>query len=112
MDNLVYVVGGNSRAYSGGGNVENFTGEATDLAHAILGLGVEYLDLIPARHGTVLGDPIFGPFGVPYALRDYTLRREGIDGAERASVVEGRERVEVAGSWIGFRNYLRSKDAV
>jgi len=112
VDNLVYVVGGDSGADSGSGDVENFTREAADLAHAVLGFGVEYLDLIPARHGSVLGDTIFGPFGVSYALGDDTLRREGIDGAEGASIVEGREGVEVASSWIGFRNYLRSKDVV
>lgn len=43
-------------------------------------------------------------------LRNGAHGRQWVDGSEGAGELEGREWVEVTGSWIRFRNYLRRKE--
>lgn len=49
MHNVVDVVGRHSGLSGSGGNVEDFTGEAADLAHALLLRLVEDRNLVPAN---------------------------------------------------------------
>lgn len=110
MDNLVDIIGRDSGADGGGGDIQDLAREAADLPHRILGLRVEDVDLRPARPRAVLRNAVFGPLGVGYSLRNDALRREGVDGSDGARVVEGGEGVVDARSWIRFRNYLRRED--
>lgn len=43
-------------------------------------------------------------------LRNGAGRREWVEGSEGTGKLERREWVEVTGSWIRFRNYLRRKE--
>ena len=55
------------------------------------------------------GNTVAGIVRVRDRLGDRSFGRQRIDGPQRAGVREGRIRIEGAGGWIWFRNYLRRK---
>ena len=113
VHDLVDLVGRDAGPHGSRGNVEHLAGQAADLAHALLCLGVELLDLVGADEGPAgLGDAIFGVVGVGDRCRDRAGVGEGVDGSERARVVEGGPGVEEAGVWIWFRNKLWREEAI
>lgn len=98
VNNLVDVVGRDARSNRRRSNIENFSGQAANLAHAILSLGVQLLDLVGANHApVVLGDAILCIVGARYRRRNFASRGKGVNGAERAGEVERGEGVEVVG---------------
>lgn len=54
------LVGGDARLDGSSGNVENFSGQSTDLAHAFNALLVQDLDFVAVYEAAVLGDAIGG----------------------------------------------------
>lgn len=108
MYNPVDLIGRDAGPHSSSSDVENLSGESADLAHRILCLLVQDLDLVPVDEGPPrLGDAIGGVVGVGDRLWDFTSRRQRIDGSEGAGVRKVRERVVVAGLWVRFRYYFR-----
>lgn len=111
MDYLVDIVGRNTGLHSSCGEVQNLTSKATDTAHALLLLLVQDLDAMLTEHALFrAGDTISSIVGVGDRLGNSALGRQRIDGAKRARVLERGVRVEKAGSWIRFRNYLRREE--
>ena len=110
MNHLIDVVGRHAGLQRAGRNIQDFTGQTAHTAHAILLLLVQDLDAALAEEA-LLGDrdTIFGVVRVGDGARDGALRRQRVDGTQTTGELEGGERVEIAGCWIRFRNYLRRK---
>lgn len=107
VNNLVNLVGGDAWPQGSSRDIQNFSRQTADLAHAILLLGVELLNLVrPNERSASLGNTIFGVIGVRYRLGDFALGRKRINWSEGSREAEGWEWVVVAGVWIGFRNHL------
>ena len=103
MTDLIKVIRGYARLKLRGSDVQYFAGQLTNLAHRLLGFGVEKIDFGPIK---ALLSPRYARFGivrVRYRLRDGTSRRKWIDRPDGAGKRMGRERVIEPGSWIGFR---------
>jgi hypothetical protein len=73
---LIDVVGRNAGFCRPRRNVQHFTRQPTDLAHALLLLLVQHRDLVPVDK-YLLGAryAILGVIGKLYALRDFAARR-------------------------------------
>lgn len=109
---LVYypvdLVGRDAGSDRSSSNVEDLSRQPADLAHRILCLLVEDLDLVPVDEGPpCLGYAVGGVVGVGDRLWDLTSWGQRVNGSERAGVRKVRERVVVAGLWVRFRYYFR-----
>lgn len=113
VDDLVNLVGRDARSQGGGSNVQDFSRQAAHLAHAILGLGVEDLDLVrPSERAAGLGDTVGSVVRVGDRLGDGALLGQRVDGSQGAGVGEGGEGVVVSGFWIRFRYYFWRNEVV
>jgi hypothetical protein len=111
VHNLVDLVGCDARPECRSGDVQHLSRQPAHLAHAILGLGIQLLDLVgPDERPAEFGDAIFRVVGMRYRLGHLAPRRKRVDWPQGAGEAEGRERVEVAGFWIWFRDDLWRKD--
>ena len=108
---LIQVVGGDSWFHLGSDNVEDLSRQAADLAHTILGLGIQELDLIPAQ-GAALGYARGSIVGVGDRLGHGASLRQRVDGSQGPGEGVGREGVELASRWIRFRDDLRRNEVV
>lgn len=85
VHDLVDLVGRDTRADGGGGNVEDFARKTADLAHALLCLGVEALDLVGAHErAAVLRDAVAGIVGVGDRGGNLSAFRKRVNGAQGA----------------------------
>lgn len=101
VDDLVNMVGGNSRLSGGGGDVKNLTGQLSNLSHGLNAFSIKDLELVSVDNGSaVLGVAILRPYGVRNGLGDLSRLRQRVDGTQRAGEVEAGEGVVVTGCWI------------
>lgn len=101
VHNLVDLVGRHTRLRGSGGNIKDLSRKLAGLAHSLLGLLVEDLDLVSVREGAaVLGVPVLPPCRVRDGLGQGAVLGQRVDGAEGAGVGIVGERVVVAGCWI------------
>jgi hypothetical protein len=113
VNDLVDVVSSDPRLCRSSCNVQNLAPEATHLAHRILLLLVQNSNLVPVDKDLLRARyAIFCVIWVPYVLRDFASRREGVYGSEGSGVRVRGEWVIVAGGWIRVRNYFRRKDVL
>ena len=88
-------------------NIEDLAGQPANLAHTLLVLGAQLLNLVcPDERSSSLGNAILRVIGMRYRLGNLASRGEWIDWSEGPGETESREWVEVAGLWIWFRNDL------
>lgn len=101
MDELVDVIGRDTRLGGGGSNIENLSRQSTALSHGILAGLVENFDLVAVgERAAVPGVAVLPPHGVRNRLGESSVRRQRIDGSQGARVGKVGERVVVTGSWI------------
>lgn len=113
MHDLVQLVCSDAGPNGGGGDVEDLSRQPAYLAHGVLGLLVENLDLVPVDEGAAgLGDAICGVVGMRDGLGDGTALGQRVYGAQGAGEGELREGVVDAGLWIRFRHYLGGEEVV
>jgi hypothetical protein len=99
VDDLIDVIGGYARLGGGSGNVENLSCKSAALSHSILTRLVENFDLVTVgERAAVPGVAVLPPHGVGDRLRQSSVRRQRVDGSQRARVGEVGERVVVTGS--------------
>jgi hypothetical protein len=111
VDDLVNVVGGDTRLRRRRRNVQNLTRQSAHLAHAILLLLGEDSNLVPVDEDLLRArDTVLGVVWQLDALLHFTLRRQRVDGSQGTGVGECWERVEVSCRWVGFRNDFRCED--
>lgn len=111
MDDLINVVGSDSRLEGGSGDVEDFTSQAADFAHALLLCLVQDRDLVPADKDLLrVGNAIVCVIGAHNVVWQLAAGRERIDGPQGAGVWEGGEWVVLTGGWIWFRDYLGGEE--
>ena len=111
VDHLIDIVGRDSGLERSSRKVQHLSSETAHFAHPLLLLLIQDLDTVLAKQA-LLGarNAITSIIRVGNRLRDSPLGRQGINWSQRAGVLVGREGVELAGSWIRFRNYLRRKE--
>ena len=92
-------------------DVQDFSGQPAHPPHPFLLLLVEYCDII-STNKFLLGSrhAILRIVGVLYRGRNFSLRGQRIDGSERSGKRIRRERIVVAGFWIGFRHDFGRED--
>lgn len=111
MYDLIYIVCGDTGLGRSSRDIQYLSGQPTDLAHALLALLIEDFDLVThPEHALTPRNAVQRIIGVLYRLGNLPVRREGVDGAQRAGVGEGREWVVQPGVWIGFRDNFRGNE--
>lgn len=93
MTDLVEVVCGDAWLELRSGDVQNLSSQSTDLAHRLLRLNVQNIDLVPAETVLARWYARFGPVRALYGLGEGALGRQWIYGPDRTG--EGE-----CGKWI------------
>ena len=107
VHNLVDGVRRDTRPDGGRGDVQYLSRQAAHLAHALDSLGVQQRNLVgPDERSAELGNAILRVVGPGYRGGELALGRQGVHGPQGAGELEGREGVEVAGSWIWLRHEI------
>lgn len=111
VNHLINLIGGDSRLQRGRRKIQNLARKTTYATHALLLLLVQNLDTMLAKHA-LLGarNAIAGVIGVRNRLRNSSLGRKWVERSQVTGEWICRERIEVAGGWIRFRNYLRREE--
>lgn len=100
----VDLIGGDARSDSRRRNVENLSCQPADLAHTLLRLLVQDIDLVPVcKRSAALGNTTFGIVRVRDRFGDLASGAKGVYGSQAAGEREVREGVVVTGLWIWFR---------
>jgi hypothetical protein len=107
VDHLVDMVRRSTRLHLPRSNIQDLARQTADLAHPILLLLIQDRDVVPA-YKLLLGprEAVLRVVGMGDGFGNGPRRRQGVDGAQGAGVLEGGERIELSGGWVWFRNYL------
>lgn len=101
VDDLVDLIGRDTRLRGRGGNVEDLSSKLAGLSHSLLALVVEDVDLVAVRkRAAVLGIAVLPPCWVRDGLGQGSMLGQRVNGAEGAGEGIVGERVVVAGRWI------------
>lgn len=111
VNDLIDVVRGHARLQLAGRHIQNLTSETANSPHPLLLLFIQDLDAALAKQA-LLGDrnAILRVVGIGNGGWDGAPRRQRVDRAQGTGELEGGKRVEVASSWIRFRNYFRREE--
>lgn len=111
VDDLIDVIRGHARLQLAGCNIQNLASQAADSPHALLLFFIQDLDTALTKQ-TLFGDrnAILRVVGNGDRGRDGTPGGQRVDRAQRTGELKGGEGVEVASSWIRFRNYFRREE--
>lgn len=111
VDHLIDIVRGHAGLQLAGCNIQDLAGKTADSPHTLLLLLIQDLDAALAKQ-TLFGDrdAILRVIGIGDGGWDGAPRGQRVDRAQRTGELEGGERVEMASSWIRFRNYFRREE--
>ena len=101
MHNLVNLVGRDAGLRGSSSDIEDLSGQLAGLAHSLLALLIEDVDLVAVREGAaVLGVAVLPPGWVRDGLGEGSVLGQRVDGSERAGEGIVGKRVVVAGCWV------------
>ena len=101
VDDQVYLVCRDAWPQRRGCEVKDLSCHAANVAHLLLGRGIEKLDFVqPHQFILAFGDPIDGPVRGRYGLGNLPWRGQRVYRPEVTCVAESREWVEMAVSYI------------
>jgi len=108
---LINVVCSDTRLCSCGGEVENFTSETADFAHALLLSLVKDGDLVPSDKDLLRSrDAILCVVGSRNMFGEFATGGQRIGGPQAAGIWKGGERVVLSRDWVWFRNDFWSEE--